>query len=81
MKKARKMPKDTNLKAKKVVDLLTGEEVEKELKTGKNQAAVELGRLGGLKGGKARAKKLSASKRKAIAKKGGTYIHLGTETK
>ena len=35
----------------------------------KNQAAVELGRLGGLKGGKARAKKLSATKRKAIAKK------------
>jgi hypothetical protein len=35
----------------------------------KNPAAVELGRLGGLKGGKARAEKLSARKRKAIAKK------------
>lgn len=35
----------------------------------KNQAAVELGRLGGLKGGVARAKKLSANKRAAIAKK------------
>jgi hypothetical protein len=35
----------------------------------KNPAAVALGRLGGLKGGKARAKKLSTSKRKAIAKK------------
>jgi hypothetical protein len=35
----------------------------------KNPAAVALGRLGGLKGGKARAKSLSASKRKAIAKK------------
>lgn len=35
----------------------------------KNQAAVELGRLGGLKGGKARAAKLSPAKRKAIAKK------------
>jgi hypothetical protein len=35
----------------------------------KNPAAVELGRLGGLKGGKARAKKLSAKKRKAIALK------------
>lgn len=31
-------------------------------------AAVELGRLGGLKGGKARAAKLSAKKRAAIAK-------------
>ncbi|MHC4294388.1 MAG: hypothetical protein ACYSTL_02250, partial [Planctomycetota bacterium] len=36
---------------------------------GKNLAAVLLGRQGGLKGGKARAKKLSATKRRAIAKK------------
>ena len=36
---------------------------------GKNPAAVMLGRLGGLKGGKARAKKLSARRRKAIARK------------
>lgn len=35
----------------------------------KNPAAVALGRLGGLKGGKARAAKLSASRRSAIAKK------------
>lgn len=35
----------------------------------KNPAAVALGRLGGLKGGRARAEKLSAEKRKAIAKK------------
>ena len=35
-----------------------------------NPAAVALGRLGGLKGGKARAEKLSAKKRSAIAKKG-----------
>jgi hypothetical protein len=35
----------------------------------KNPAAVALGRLGGLKGGKARAKKLFKSKRIAIAKK------------
>jgi hypothetical protein len=34
----------------------------------KNPAAVELGRLGGLKGGKARAKKLSAEERSEIAK-------------
>ncbi len=36
---------------------------------GKNPAAVALGRLGGLKGGKARADKLSPAKRQAIAKK------------
>jgi hypothetical protein len=35
----------------------------------KNPAAVALGRLGGLKGGKARAEKLSAEQRKEIAKK------------
>lgn len=33
----------------------------------KNPAAVALGRLGGLKGGKARARKLSAKRRKEIA--------------
>jgi hypothetical protein len=36
---------------------------------GKNAAAVALGRLGGLKGGKARAEKLTASQRSEIAKK------------
>ncbi len=35
----------------------------------RNPAAVTLGRLGGLKGGKARAKKLSAKKRTEIAHK------------
>ena len=35
----------------------------------KNPAAVSLGRLGGLKGGKARAEALSPEKRKEIAKK------------
>jgi hypothetical protein len=39
------------------------------LAAGKNPAAVALGRLGGLKGGKARAAKLSPKKRKEIAKK------------
>jgi hypothetical protein len=36
---------------------------------GKNFAAVALGRIGGLKGGKARAARLSKSKRSEIAKK------------
>jgi hypothetical protein len=36
---------------------------------GKNPAAVALGRLGGLKGGKARAKALSAKRRKQIARR------------
>jgi hypothetical protein len=37
--------------------------------TKKNPAAVALGRLGGLKGGKARAQKLSAKQRKESARK------------
>ena len=36
---------------------------------GKNRAAVELGRLGGLKGGKARADKLTPEERSEIARK------------
>jgi len=46
---------------------LTGKPLDKE--SDKNPHAVALGRLGGQKGGKARAKKLSARKRKQIAKK------------
>jgi hypothetical protein len=37
----------------------------------KNPAAVALGRLGGLKGGKARARKLSPEERSEIARQGG----------
>jgi hypothetical protein len=37
----------------------------------KNPAAVALGRRGGLKGGAARAKKLTPEQRKAIAQQGG----------
>jgi hypothetical protein len=47
---------------------LTGEPLD-DPNAGKNSAAVALGRLGGQKGGRARAEKLSPEKRKAIAKK------------
>jgi hypothetical protein len=63
------MPADLNQRAKAIVDLATGEREVEDPDEGKNPAAVELGRLGGLKGGKARAEKLSARKRSAIAKK------------
>jgi hypothetical protein len=64
-------PKDTNQLAKGIVDIATGEAGDPPLieVPGKNPAAVALGRLGGLKGGKARAAKLSPQKRIAIAKK------------
>ena len=64
-----KRPKDTNLLAKKVVNVATGEKEEEQPKDNKNPNAVALGRLGGLKGGRARAEKLSKKKRIEIAKK------------
>ena len=45
------------------------EEPEPELVEGKNPHAVALGRLGGLKGGKARALRLTSEQRKEIAQK------------
>jgi len=59
--------KDINQRAKNIVDIATGE-IEAP-KSEKNPSAVELGRLGGLKGGKARAEKLTPERRKEIAKK------------
>ena len=70
MPKPPKRPRDMNQLAKAIVDLSVGEappEVDPD--EGKNPAAVALGRLGGAKGGNARAAKLSAARRKAIAKK------------
>ena len=59
---------DANKLAKAIVDLATGNPIAEEPHPIKNQAAVELGRLGGLKGGKARAEKLSPKKRQEIAR-------------
>lgn len=52
--------------AKSVLEQVTHEA---ETQPQKNPAAVALGRMGGLKGGKARAESLSAKKRRAIAQK------------
>jgi hypothetical protein len=67
-KPKKKRPRDLNELAAAIVGEATGEAPPAEEST-KNPAAVALGRLGGLKGGKARAEKLSAKKRTAIAKK------------
>lgn len=66
---APKRPRDTNQLAKSIVGLTTGDLENDDPDYGKNPAAVALGRLGGLKGGKARAASLSAKRRKEIAKK------------
>ena len=63
-----KRPRDLNLLAKKIVDLTTeGEPAEEP--SDKNPHAVALGRLGGKKGGKARAASLTPEERKEIARK------------
>ncbi len=65
--KAPKRPRDANQLAKSVVDIATGT-VEDDPYEGKDPAAVELGRRGGLKGGAARARNLSPEKRREIAR-------------
>ena len=70
-KRSSKGKKDVNEFAKSIVDQVADdvEPVEEPAEPEKNPAAVELGRLGGKKGGPARAKKLSAKRRSEIAKK------------
>jgi hypothetical protein len=58
-KKQVKKPEDINILAKSIFD--------KAISEGKNPAAVVLGKLGGLKGGKARAAKLTKKQRIEIA--------------
>jgi len=58
---------DLSQLAKSIVDKATGNEDNE--KPFKNEAAVALGRLGGLKGGRARANSLTPERRKEIAKK------------
>ena len=60
--------KDTQELAKHVLDVATGV-VSKAVDSGKDPAAVALGRKGGLKGGKARAAKMTKAQRSASAKK------------
>lgn len=69
--KRKKRPRDANKLAKSIVDIATGEVEDREPtpeEQGKDPAAVSLGRRGGLKGGNARAKALSAKRRSEIAK-------------
>ncbi|OGW54232.1 MAG: hypothetical protein A2Y81_02695 [Nitrospirae bacterium RBG_13_43_8] len=69
---SKKLPKDVNQLAYEIVRLSTEEG--QESKQPPKRSAIseylsEIGHKGGLKGGPARAKKLSAKKRKEIAKK------------
>jgi hypothetical protein len=65
----KKKSSDVNVLASQILTEATQEQPTNNIQPEKNPAAVALGRLGGLKGGKARAEKLSAKKRKEIAQK------------
>jgi hypothetical protein len=67
MPKRSRKPADLNRLATAIVADTTDED--RDPYEGKNPAAVELGRLGGKKGGKARAAKLTSDQRSQIAKR------------
>jgi len=77
MAKKKKPESDVNVTAFEILKAVTGEKAhhphngtpKKKDPPEKNPAAVALGRLGGLKGGKARMASLSARRRTEIAKK------------
>lgn len=64
-----KRPTDVNQRAKSIVDIATGEQDKEIVLDELKSAAALLGRKGGLKGGKARAIKLTPARRSEIAKK------------
>jgi hypothetical protein len=67
-----KRPRDLNQWAKRMVDIATGETIDREPtpeEQGKDPAAVALGRKGGLKGGKARAGSTTPERRSEIARR------------
>jgi hypothetical protein len=75
MAKHPKRPRDPAQLAKLIVDIATGEVEDREpapKEEGKNPAAVTLGRLGGIKGGKARADRLTGERRSEIARRAAT---------
>jgi len=65
----KRRPSDLNRLAASIVGDATDEDKAEPVDDGKDPAAVSLGRRGGLKGGKARAAKLTAEQRSEIARK------------
>ena len=69
VKRKKNKKQDLNVLAFNIVQKTTEENSSNLLPTNKNPHAVALGRLGGLKGGPARAKKLSKKQKSEIARK------------
>ena len=66
--KRKKRPRDPIQLAKLIGDIATGQTEDSE-PDDRNQAAVDLGRLGGQKGGKARTQKMSEEERRELARR------------
>ncbi len=64
-----KRPRDVNELAKQIVGEAVGDEPAFDPDAGKDPAAVALGRKGGLKGGKARAARLTPEERSEAARR------------
>lgn len=62
-----KRPRDPNQLAKAIIDIATGDR--DDTVSAKESSMTELGRSGGLKGGKARAAALTPERRKEIAER------------
>jgi hypothetical protein len=71
---SKKLPKDPNQLAYEIVRMSTEEEPkeDKPKRSAISEYLAEIGRKGGLKGGKARAERLSPNERKTIARKAAT---------
>jgi hypothetical protein len=67
--RSRKRPGDVNEIAKQLTDEISGDAPPFDPDAGKDPAAVALGRKGGLKGGKARAEKMTPEQRSEAARK------------
>jgi hypothetical protein len=63
-------PRDMNQLAKRIVDISIGEAGDEptQEQSEKNPHAVALGRLGGLRGGRARAERMTSERRREIAR-------------
>jgi hypothetical protein len=67
MIRPKKLPRDANKRAHQIAGLLTEEQAPELERSPISAYLAEIGRKGGLKGGKARAKKLTKEQRSEIA--------------
>jgi hypothetical protein len=67
--RSRKRPRDVNELASRLVDEATGEAPKYDPDEGKDPAAVALGRKGGLRGGRARAERMTPEQRQEAARR------------